>query len=74
MFTAFERHNDAVMPGVPKERLLKWSTSDGWEPICDRLGCPSRPRPSRSPTPLRSSAPVPFGGHQWPSSPTDPGP
>ena len=40
MLTAFEKHNDAVRAGVPKERLLEWTTSDGWEPICERLGVP----------------------------------
>lgn len=40
MTTAFEKHNDAVRAGVPKERLLEWSAADGWEPICERLGVP----------------------------------
>src|SRR5205807_19394 len=40
MMAAFERHNDAVRAGVPAERLLEWSTADGWGPICDRLGVP----------------------------------
>ncbi len=40
MLAAFEKHNDAVRAGVPAERLLEWTTSDGWEPICERLGLP----------------------------------
>lgn len=40
MLAAFERHNDAVRAGVPSERLLEWTTADGWEPICERLGLP----------------------------------
>ena len=40
MMDAFERHNDAVRAGVPASRLLEWTASDGWEPICDRLGLP----------------------------------
>lgn len=40
MIAAFEKHNDAVRAGVPKERLLEWTTADGWGPICDRLGVP----------------------------------
>jgi hypothetical protein len=40
MVAAYERHNDAVRAGIPKERLLEWTGSDGWEPISDRLGLP----------------------------------
>jgi hypothetical protein len=40
MVAAFEKHNDAVRAGVPAERLLEWTTSDGWGPICGRLGVP----------------------------------
>jgi hypothetical protein len=40
MLAAFEKHNDAVRAGVPSERLLEWSSADGWEPICERLGVP----------------------------------
>lgn len=25
---------------VPKERLLEWSITDGWEPLCNFLGKP----------------------------------
>jgi hypothetical protein len=38
MMDAFVRHNDAVRRTIPAERLLEWTPSDGWEPICDRLG------------------------------------
>ena len=38
MMTAFERHNDAVRRAVPRERLLEWTPTDGWGPLCDRLG------------------------------------
>jgi hypothetical protein len=40
MMEAFERHNADVRAGVPAGRLLEWSASDGWEPICERLGVP----------------------------------
>jgi hypothetical protein len=40
MMDAFLRHNDAVRAGVPACRLLEWAASDGWDPICDRLGLP----------------------------------
>ncbi len=40
MIAAFEKHNEAVRAGVPEERLLEWTASDGWEPICERLGLP----------------------------------
>jgi Sulfotransferase domain len=38
MMTAFERHNQAVRDAIPAGRLLEWTTSDGWEPLCERLG------------------------------------
>lgn len=47
MIEAFEKHNAAVRAGIPKERLLEWTPSDGWEPICERLGLavPDEPFP-----------------------------
>jgi hypothetical protein len=38
MMDAFERHNAEVRAGVPAERLLEWTVTDGWGPICERLG------------------------------------
>jgi hypothetical protein len=45
---AFERHNAQVRAGVAAERLLEWTPSEGWEPICERLGVavPDEPFPS----------------------------
>lgn len=40
MIGAFEKHNAAVRAAIPKGRLLEWRASDGWEPICERLGLP----------------------------------
>ena len=40
MVAAYEKHNDAVRAAIPKERLLEWTPSDGWEPICERLDVP----------------------------------
>lgn len=37
---AFERHNEDVRAAVPAERLLEWTASDGWGPICQALGLP----------------------------------
>jgi hypothetical protein len=37
MVSAFERHNDAVRLGVPAGRLLEWTVTDGWGPLCTRL-------------------------------------
>jgi Sulfotransferase domain len=47
MMDAFERHNAEVRAGVPRSRLLEWTPSDGWEPICERLGVavPNEPFP-----------------------------
>lgn len=47
MIEAFERHNDRVRSAIPAERLLEWTPSDGWDPICKRLGLavPDQPFP-----------------------------
>ncbi len=47
MMDAFERHNAEVRAGIPAERLLEWTASDGWEPLCERLGreVPDEPFP-----------------------------
>ncbi len=47
MMDAYERHNAAVRKAIPTERLLEWTPSDGWGPICDRLGVvvPDEPFP-----------------------------
>jgi hypothetical protein len=38
MMAAFERHNESVRRSIAPARLLEWTPSDGWGPICDRLG------------------------------------
>jgi hypothetical protein len=52
MMDAFERHNARVRAGVPAHRLLEWTASEGWEPICERLGVavPQEPFPSTNST------------------------
>jgi hypothetical protein len=40
VIAAYERHNDEVRRGVAPERLVEWTTGDGWQPICDALGVP----------------------------------
>jgi hypothetical protein len=42
---AYERHNAEVRASVPAERLLEWRPSDGWGPICRRLGLPEPAEP-----------------------------
>lgn len=37
---AYERHNADVRARAPKDRLLEWTASDGWEPLCNALGVP----------------------------------
>ena len=52
MMDAFERHNDAVRDAFTPERLLEWTPTDGWEPICERLGLdvPDHPFPKTNDT------------------------
>jgi Sulfotransferase domain len=40
MKSAMERFNDEVQRTVAPERLLVWSVSDGWEPLCEFLELP----------------------------------
>ena len=40
MMAAYERHNDAVRKTVPRQRLLEWNATEGWEPICKALRLP----------------------------------
>jgi hypothetical protein len=40
MKAAMERFNHEVQETVPAERLLVWSVSDGWEPLCEFLELP----------------------------------
>jgi hypothetical protein len=40
MARAMERYHDEVQATVPAERLLVWSVSDGWEPLCEFLDVP----------------------------------
>jgi hypothetical protein len=34
----FERYQEQVVQAVPSERLLVWSVSEGWDPLCKFLG------------------------------------
>jgi len=36
----YERHNVAVRSLCPPERLVEWTPSDGWPPLCHALGVP----------------------------------
>jgi len=40
MKQAMEGFNDEVQQTVPVDRLLVWSVSDGWEPLCEFLELP----------------------------------
>jgi hypothetical protein len=40
MRAAMERFNQEVQDTVPADRLLVWSVSDGWEPLCEFLELP----------------------------------
>ena len=45
MINAFDRHNARVRDMVPADQLLEWTASDGWSPICERLGVPVPEQP-----------------------------
>lgn len=36
----FNEHNEEVLRTVPKEKLLIFNPSEGWEPLCNFLGVP----------------------------------
>ena len=36
----YERHNQEVRDAIPKDRLVEWKASQGWEPLCAALGLP----------------------------------
>ena len=36
----FRRHSEAVVAGVPKDRLLVFEVAQGWAPLCEFLGVP----------------------------------
>ena len=40
MVERFKRHTDEVIRAVPKDRLLVFEASQGWEPLCAFLGVP----------------------------------
>jgi Sulfotransferase domain len=44
---AIARHHDQVQRDIPADRLLVWSVTEGWEPLCEFLGvdAPDAPFP-----------------------------
>jgi hypothetical protein len=40
MSAAMDRYHEEVQRTVPSDRLLVWSVSDGWEPLCEFLEVP----------------------------------
>lgn len=40
MIAAYDRHNAEVRAEVPADRLIDWTPSDGWDPICAALNLP----------------------------------
>lgn len=42
---AYERHNAEVRQAIPPYRLLEWSATEGWPPICRALGVPVPDQP-----------------------------
>jgi len=52
MIEVYERHNEEVKRTIPKDRLLVFQATDGWEPLCRFLGVPvpSEPYPKLNTT------------------------
>jgi hypothetical protein len=40
MIETMNRHNEEVKASIPPERLLVWSVTEGWEPLCEFLEVP----------------------------------
>lgn len=40
MIEAMQRHTEAVKEAIPTERLLVWSVTEGWDPLCEFLEVP----------------------------------
>jgi hypothetical protein len=40
MASAMEQFNQEVQENIPADRLLVWSVTDGWEPLCEFLELP----------------------------------
>jgi len=40
MSAAIDRYHAEVQEAVPSDRLLVWSVSEGWEPLCEFLEVP----------------------------------
>jgi Sulfotransferase domain len=40
MVEAFQRHNAEVERTIPRDRLLVYTVTQGWEPLCEFLGVP----------------------------------
>ncbi|HEX5309624.1 MAG TPA: sulfotransferase [Solirubrobacteraceae bacterium] len=45
MIAQFEAHNELVKANVPSDRLLVWSVTEGWEPLCEFLEVPAPAEP-----------------------------
>lgn len=41
----FRRHTEAVVAGVPEDRLLVFEVAQGWGPLCEFLGVPAPDTP-----------------------------
>jgi Sulfotransferase domain len=50
MIAHFKRHTDEVLATIPRDRLLVYQVSEGWEPLCRFLGIPvpNTPFPSEN--------------------------
>ena len=44
-FRVFNEHNEEVKRHVPADKLLVFTSKDGWEPLCAFLGVPVPDKP-----------------------------
>ncbi len=58
----YVRRNQAVIDGIPAERLLHFDLAAGWKPLCAFLNVPNRRSLFRASTVVKTLARDPWGG------------
>ena len=71
LVSRYERHNEEVQRVIPKERLLVYNVSEGWEPLCAFLDVPvpAEPFPRTNSTQFFNERLVPIFSQSAQASP-----